>query len=747
MYGQLFRKRSRLIRAFLLFCLLMLILRLTYIQVAQAHSLSDEAQKWVQVDRQIQGTRGTIYDRNNEKLAFTGVAYDINIDLDVFRAKDAQKNGDTPEEYARFLAPLLGENEQKLIQYMDFSNPDRRGAMLGPKGRKVDSSVNDKIEEMHKQERFKGITTIRTDIRQYPNGQFASHVLGYFGMDSKGNETGLGGVEFSYNDTLAGKPGRALYYTDKQGNPLPMYQPEVKVPPVNGQDVVLTIDKSIQHYVEEELDSIVAKYKPKHASIIVADPNTGEILGMGNRPSFNPNTYAQTENPDALWENWALSGFEPGSTFKVFVLTGALAEHKLDLSETYQSGSIVVDGERMSDWNGTGWGQITYREGVYVSSNVGFIKIGQKLGKDALFQYINSFGFNNKTGIDLPNEGDSYLFNPAKMREVDLASTSFGQGISVTPIQQLAGLFAVANGGKVYQPHVVKEFRNPENGATVKEVKPKVLSTVANEETLSTVRQVLEETVNSEKDKPTSAYIKGYHVAGKTGTAQIPKKGGGYEDDKYRLSFMGFAPKDNPRVAIYVTVDQVAPGTAPLQFGSLVAEPAAKNVLEKTLRYMQVPIDPADGVTANDAKDANAPAQPQQGQAAKPAEPQTFVKVPDFIGTTPDQAKQLAQQGQLKLQSVGDGPKATSQWPDPSYGQVPAGTEVKLYFGPEGSKEGKVKVPDLRGLSMREAMETLALLQLEIEPKGFGYVSKQETPPGTLVPFGTKIKLEFAPQS
>src|SRR3569833_1066264 len=158
MNANLFRRRSRLIRAFLLFCLLMLILRLTYIQVAQANSLSDEAQKWIQVDRQIQGTRGTIYDRNNEKLAFTGVAYDINIDLDVFRAKDAKKNGDTPEEYARFLAPLLGETEQKLIEYMDYSNPERRGAMLGPKKHKVEAAVNDKIDEMHKIDRYKGIT-------------------------------------------------------------------------------------------------------------------------------------------------------------------------------------------------------------------------------------------------------------------------------------------------------------------------------------------------------------------------------------------------------------------------------------------------------------------------------------------------------------------------------------------------------------------------------------------------------------
>jgi cell division protein FtsI/penicillin-binding protein 2 len=749
MIDRAFRKRSRLLRFALLTALLSLVVRLAYIQIAEATELSGEAKENIKADKLIVGTRGTIYDRNNNKLAVTGVAYDLNINLDVFRAKDAKERGDTPEEYARFLAPLIGESEQKLIEYMDFSNPERRGAEVGPKGRKVDVAVHDKIEEMHKQEKFLGITTMRTDIRRYPNGSFAAHVLGYTGTEEKLNgnryeryEVGRAGVEAVYDDLLTGKPGRAEFYIDRLGYPIPTHPMTVKVPPVDGQDVVLTIDSTIQHFVEEELNNIVQKYKPKHASIIVVDPNNGEILALGNRPTYNPNEYYKPEYEEALWNNWALRSFEPGSTFKSFVLTAALAEHKLDLSEKFQSGKINVDGTVFSDWNnGQGFGTISYREGVYESSNVGFIKIGQKLGESTLYDYIYRFGFDKKTGVDLPGEESSNLFKPGKMRSSEFASTAFGQGISVTPIQQVAAMMAIANGGKIYQPHVLKELRDQKTGETKMERKPTVLGEVADEETLATVRQVLEETITVDKNK--TSYLKGYHVAGKTGTAQVPRLDGqgGYEDNRYRLSFIGFAPANKPRVLIYVTVDQPAPGTAPLQYGSLVAAPSARVVLENTLRYLQVPIDPNDG-----GKDANNPGEGQKDKTAA-QETITFLNVPDLIGETREQIEAKKEQGGFKFQFVGDGPRVTGQFPDVSYGQVPAGTEIKLYFGPEGSKDGKVKMPDLRGQSLREAIETLALLELEVETTGTGYVVKQGIAPGTMVPFGTSVKLELTPQS
>jgi len=735
-----FRFRSRVLRLGLWVLLLSLVLRLVYIQVAEAGELSDKAQDWIRVDRDIKGKRGAIYDRSGQKLAFTGVAYDINVDLEYLRDEKVKAKGqDTPESYAKFLSPLLGMTEQELLQSIDLSRKEH-GIGLGPKSKKVDASIHEQIEKLHKEEKFLGINTIRADIRSYPNAEFAAHVLGYMGYNDKvASETGLAGVEYVYDNVLTGKPGKAVYYTDRDGNPLPTYQPEEKVPAVDGSDVVLTIDAGIQHFVEDELNQIVADYRPKHASIIVADPNNGEILAMGNRPAFHPAEYNKAE-PEALWNNWALQRFEPGSTFKSFVLTAALAENKVDLSETFQSGAITVDGRRVSDWNNTGWGQITYRQSVYNSSNVGFVKMGQKLGKDTLYDYLYQFGFNKLTGIDLPGEAKSGLFDPRKMRDIDLATTSFGQGISVTPIQQVAAMSAIANGGKVYQPHVVKEFRDQTTGETVKEVKPKVLYEVANPEVMSTVRQVLEEAVR--EDINHLSYIPGYRVAGKTGTAEVPKPNGGYEENKYRLSFIGFAPANNPRLLIYVTIDQPSTNNGVLQFGSTMAGPPARNVLLNSLRYLQVPVDESDLAKNNEGKQEGA-----KTATPTPAEPKVFVKVPDLIGVTKDQAAQVAEQGKLKIDAVGDGPKVTGQWPDVSYGQVPEGTQIKLYFGPEGSKEGKVKMPDLTGLSKREAIDTLALLQLKIDPEGFGYVRKQSVPAGTLVPFGTAIKLEFGPQS
>lgn len=730
-----FRFRSRLLRLSLMILLFLLVGRLTYIQVVQADFLEESAQNWIKVSKEVNGTRGTIYDSNGKKLVFTGVAYDINIDLARLRAEDAKEKGDTPEEYARFLAPLIGATEQEIRQRIDdaLDDPKTKGIYLGEKGQKVEAEVHDKIKAMHDEDRYEGITTIRTEVRRYPNGTFASSILGYYGHDDAAKkESGRAGLEYVYNDVLAGKPGFVEYYTDLAGNPLPNYKPDLKVPAVDGQDIVLTIDENIQHFVEDELNHIVDKYGPKHASIIVADPNNGEILAMGSRPNYDPNEFAKADS-EALWNNWNLRAFEPGSTFKVFVMAAALAENKLDLEETFQSGRINVGGDVVRDWNeGKGFGTISYREGVYNSSNVGFVKIGQKLGKDKLYEHIYNFGFNKPTGIDLPGEEAGLLFEPAKMREIDLASTSFGQGISVTPIQQVAAMTAVANGGKVYQPHLVKELRD-HDGDTVKEIEPKVLYEIGNPEVMSTVRDVMEETVLADKVK--TNVIKGYHVAGKTGTAQVMKPGGGYEDDKYRLSFIGFAPADKPRILVYVTVDQPT-RNAPLQFGSLVAAPSAKVVMEQSLRYLQVPIDQEDGA-----------GQAEAGASGEPAAPVTYVKVPDFIGGTADSVQKVAEAQGLKIETVGDGPRVTGQWPDTTYGQVPQGSEIKLYFGPEGSGDGKVKVPDLRGLSLREAMETLALLHLQVDLTGSGYVAKQGTPPGTLVPYGTSVTLELAPQS
>ncbi|KEO83186.1 PASTA domain-containing penicillin-binding protein [Tumebacillus flagellatus] len=735
-----FRKRSKLLRFGLLVGMSSLVLRLFYVQVAEANSLSEKAQDWIKTEKDIVGTRGAIFDRNGQKLAFTGVAYDINVDVSFFRKDKAKEKGDTPEEYAKFLAPLLGMTESDVLGYINLTDPKIQGVGLGPKGKKVDSSIADKIEAAHKDKKFLGITANRTDIRRYPSGSLAAHVLGFYGMNpADGKDTGLAGVESVYDKELTGDPGHMEYFTDRDGYPLPNYEPKVTKQPTDGKDVVLTIDETIQHFVEDELDNIVNKYAPKHATIIVADPNNGEILALGNRPTFKPAEYASADK-EALWNDFALRSFEPGSTFKTFVLTGALAENKLDLSEKFQSGSITVDGMTVRDWNGVGFGDISYREAVYNSSNVGFVKIGQKLGKDDLFKYLYDFGFNKPTGIDLPGEENASLFDPKKMSDIDLASTSFGQGVSVTPMQQIAAMMAVCNGGKVYQPHVVKELRDQKTGATVEEIKPKVTHEVANPEVFQTVRQVLEETVLADANK--TDYIRGYHVAGKTGTAQVPKENGvGYDDDHYRLSFTGFAPANNPRLLIYVDVDQPS-RNAPLQFGSIEAAPSGKVVLEEALHYLQVPIDPNDNtVPQTDSKTGESP------KVAKPAEPKTFVNVPDLIGTTKDQAVELTKQNGLKIQEVGDGPKATGQWPDVTYGQVPAGTEVKVYFGPEGTKDGKVKMPDLRGLSMREAMETLSLLQLQMEPNGSGYVIKQGVAPGTMVPFGSSVKLDFAPQS
>ncbi|MGZ4106359.1 MAG: PASTA domain-containing protein, partial [Tumebacillaceae bacterium] len=265
----------------------------------------------------------------------------------------------------------------------------------------------------------------------------------------------------------------------------------------------------------------------------------------------------------------------------------------------------------------------------------------------------------------------------------------------------------------------------------------------ADPETMATVRQVLEDAIRNDTNEG-SAYIPGYHVAGKTGTAQIPKKDhSGYDDSEYICSFMGFAPANNPRVLIYVTVDSPTKNND-FQFGSIQAEPYGKVMLQEILHYLQVPIDPKD---TRDGKMVNGQS---TAASATSQEPLTYVKVPDFIGMTKDQANALAQGSSLTVDAVGNtnGPKVTGQWPDTTFGQVPKGSEVKLYFGTDGAAQGgKVKMPDLSGLSLREAMETLALLKLKIAPNGSGYVKTQSIPAGEMVAYGTSVKLQLTPQS
>ncbi|ADG06563.1 PASTA domain-containing penicillin-binding protein [Kyrpidia tusciae] len=692
-------------------------LRLGWIQVVNTPAWAAQAENvWV-ANEDLPAKRGEILDRNGRVLAETVPAYNV-----VLHTKAGQFP-DIPvidESGVAKLAPLVHMTPDQIDQVVSAAG---EWTELRPGGMRLDEDVAQKIRSL----KLPGVFLTDTTKRVYPGGSLAAHVLGFTNVDTG---EGQAGVELEYNNILKGQSGHARYLKDRNGYPLPFGKEQID-PPVDGKNVVLTIDSAIQAIVERELDRLMADAHPQTASVIVADPRTGEILAMANRPTFDPNQYWKSSS-SVLDRNIAISDpFEPGSTFKLVTLTAALAEHKVNLNDTFQSGKIVVQGVPIHDWNWTGFGTISFRQAVIVSSNVGFVILGQRVGAEKLYQYIDQFGFHSKTGIDLPGESGAQLFDPATIRPIDLATTAFGQGIAVTPIQQVEEVTAIANGGKLVRPHVLKEVVDPKTGAVLQKQGTEVIRDgVAPPDVLNTVRQIMEDVVS--KDTSKAAYIPGYHVAGKTGTAQIPLPNHtGYYPDRYRTSFIGFAPENDPRVLIYVTAE--APKVA-LQFGNTVASPVAKRILEQVLPYLGVAPDPKD-LAANPPKGAPNPAPPA---------PQNLVTVPSVQEKDSGQAQQILRAAGLKAWLTGKPGPVAHQWPAPGV-QVAKGAAVVLQT--PARDDGKVAVPDFTGLTMRDAADLCAAVGLKLSPTGDGWAISQSVPADGLVPAGSTVQVTFDSRS
>ena len=354
--------------------------------------------------------------------------------------------------------------------------------------------------------------------------------------------------------------------------------------PQDGINIQLTIDLDIQLAAERELDNIMSKYTPEHALILAMDPDTGEILAMASRPNFDPNNY-QDYTTETINQNLPIwMTYEPGSTFKIMTLATSLEEQTVNLFEDtyYDDGSVNVDGATIHCWKSGGHGAQTFLEVVENSCNPGFVELGQRLGTNTLMSYITNFGFGSKTGIDLNGESNGILFQVDKMGPVELATTAFGQGISVTPIQQVTAVSAAINGGTLYEPYLVSEMLEPETNSIIYTKEPVMRRKVISEETSKLVRYALESVVANGSGR--SAYIENYRVGGKTGTAQKVSNGV-YMDGNYILSFMGFMPADDPEIVVYVAIDHPQGVT---QYGGVVAAPVAKSVLETAISVLGI---------------------------------------------------------------------------------------------------------------------------------------------------------------
>ncbi|MGO0122015.1 stage V sporulation protein D [Desulfothermobacter acidiphilus] len=675
--------------------------RLFWLQVVRGAELRREAQENRTRDIKVEARRGDIVDRNGRLLV-------TSISAESVAAFPPQVKD--PAKAAAALAPLLEMPEDKLLEMLT-----RKQSFVWLK-RKIDCYTAQKIKQLH----LDGIELYEESRRQYLCGSLAAHVLGFVGIDNQG----LAGVEKEYDSELQGKPGRIVIEKDAAGRDIPSALHHF-YPPCPGDKLVLSIDETIQHFVERELDKVVTQYHPANAVIIVMDPKTGGILALGNRPTFDPDHWQKA--PSEVWNRnlaiWQI--YEPGSTFKIVTAAAALADGVVRPEDHFFCpGYIKVAGRIIHCWKEGGHGDETFAQVIQNSCNVGFIQVGLKLGVQRFYNFIKAFGFGRPTGIDLPGEASGILIPEDKVTNLNLATMSIGQSIGVTPIQLITAAAAVANGGYLVRPHVVKEIVSPE-GKVVKEISPQPVRRVLPEAVAKELAKLLENVVL--KGTGVNAYIKGYPVAGKTGTAQVVSPQGGYLPGKYVASFVGFAPVNDPRLVTLVVISE--PHGA--YYGGEVAAPVFKAVMEDSLRYLGVP--PQEGMPG--------PAKPwyEQAPVTRP------VQVPSVVNLPVGEAVRQLKAAGLSFILQGEGNVVCSQVPQGG-ATVNAGTQVvlNLQAAPEGAGT-EVTVPDLRGLGVRETAVLLEKLGLLLRPEGTGLAVGQSPAPGTVVKRGTTVEVKFSP--
>lgn len=533
MFSKNIHKRIKIVLLIVIIVFIIIIAKVFYIEVIDYKKLNKLANGLWSRNLPIEADRGKIYTVDGELLAGNVTTTSL-----VFIPNQIKDKNLVAEQISK----VLGVSKEDIEKHIYKKTMMER---VHPEGRRLSYEIADQINSFH----FDGVYLLKESKREYIHNEMLSHVLGYVGIDNQG----LSGLELQYDDILTGEYGGVQYFSDAKGNNLD--RNSVYVEPEDGLDIYLTVNYELQSSIERELDNIVTKYNPEGAWTLAMDPNTGEILGMSSRPNFNPNNY-KDYSTEVINRNMAIwASYEPGSTFKILTVSAAVNEGKVDLLKDtfYDGGSVNVDGARIKCWKAGGHGAQTFLEVVQNSCNPGFVELGRRLGKETLFDYINKFGYGKKTGIDLNGESSGILFNLDKVGPVELATTAFGQGVSVTAIQQVAAVSAAINGGTLYKPYIVKRITEHETGQIIKEIEPtKVRENIVTKETSEKVRMTLESVVSLGTGR--NAYIDGYRVGGKTGTAQKVNNGV-YMHGNYIVSFIGFMPANDPKVVVYLAID------------------------------------------------------------------------------------------------------------------------------------------------------------------------------------------------
>ena len=532
MFTKNIHKRIRIILIVIIMCFVLIISKVFYIQVISYDKLNNLAISLWSRNLEIGAERGKIITSDNITIA------DNLTTVSLVFVPNQIKN---KEEVSINISKILGVDRKVIDEHLYKKSSIER---VHPEGRQLSYEVADAIAKLN----YEGVYLLKEAKRYYPYDSLLAHSIGYVGIDNQG----LSGLELEYDKYLTGESGAIKYYSDAKGQKLNISS--VYEQPANGMNLYLTVNFDIQESIERELDNAMTKYNADGSWAIAMNPNTGEILGIASKPSFSPSNY-QDYSIEEINRNLAIwASYEPGSTFKIITVASSLEEHTVDLlNDTfYDSGSVNVDGARIKCWKRGGHGAQSFLQVIQNSCNTGFVELGNRLGKEKLFSYINKFGFGKKTGIDLNGEATGILFPLSKVGPVKLATTAFGQGVSVTAIQQITAVSAAINGGTLYKPYIVKSIVEPNTNEIIKENHPQKVRQVISADSSAQVRNALETVVAYGTGR--NAYIDGYRVGGKTGTAQKVKNGV-YMSGNYIVSFIGFLPADNPQVVVYVAID------------------------------------------------------------------------------------------------------------------------------------------------------------------------------------------------
>lgn len=642
--------------------LVILVFRYAYLQIVQGDALAQRMRDQSGYEFRIQSLRGAILDRSGKELAVSSMTKSLFVDPN--HVYDTH----TPEEIASDIAPLIGLTEQDILD--DIA---RGGGFVWVK-RRLEHTEYEAVRAVIREKGYSDCLGFQNEAkRYYPNDALAANVIGFVGTDDEG----LDGVEQALDPLLKGEVREERLTVDGQRRPI--LDSIFAGRRVYGSDycktVSLTIDSTIQFMVEQELDRAMAENNPDSITAIVMDPKTGEILAMASRPSYNPNRF--WEYPQENWKNRAVAFiYEPGSTFKAVVAGAALQEGIVTPNQVFfDPGYVMVSGRRIQNWSNESYGAVTFTDIVKKSLNTGFAQVGLSLGAEKMMHYTRVFGFGERTGIDLPGEEEGILFNADDMRDSDIATTAIGQSIAVTPLQLVTAMAAIANGGTLMHPYIVREIRNPD-GSVYEARAPREIRRVLEPTVDRTLIGLLEQVVASGGGK--KAEVKGYRIAGKTGTAQkIRRETAGYLEGRYIASFCGFAPVEDPIFTVLVMIDDPRGGDF---YGGQIAAPVASRIFTQLLRYAHV--EPSSntfaettgetekGRTDDEEKRMEAAATPPEGKAV----------VPDFTGLSLREAARLAELRGLTFESEGTGAAVSQSLSVNDI--VDQGERVKVYFHP-----------------------------------------------------------------